>query len=159
MCRIGPWAPFTVDQARDRRERRGARHRPDAPGAERAEQARAQDYRGWVQERGLYFAATWDAAYKPLFSMNDAGDKPLEGAAIVARHGKGAFVYTGIGFFLAAARRRAGGLPLDGEPAGVGRRQVSEPEREIKWSRAYWIVIAIEVVVIVLLAVMAGVYS
>jgi len=36
---------------------------------------------------------------------------------------------------------------------------VSEPEREIKWSRAYWIVIAIEVVVIVLLAVMAGVYS
>ena len=39
------------------------------------------------------------AAYKPLFSANDPGDKPLEGAAIVARHGKGAFVYTGIAFF------------------------------------------------------------
>ena len=57
------------------------------------------DYRGWVQERGLYFAATWDPRYQPLFSTNDAGDPPLEGAAIVARHGKGAFVYTGIAFF------------------------------------------------------------
>lgn len=96
---IGP-APFTVDQGRVTDENAEVRViDPTHPALNVPNKLGPEDYRGWVQERGLYFAATWDAAYKPLFSMNDAGDKPLEGAAIVARHGKGAFVYTGIGFF------------------------------------------------------------
>ncbi len=96
---IGP-APFTVDQGRVTDENAELRAiDPAHPAFNAPNKLGPEDYRGWVQERGLYFAATWDAAYKPLFSANDPGDKPLEGAAIVARHGKGAFVYTGIAFF------------------------------------------------------------
>lgn len=57
------------------------------------------DFNDWVQERGLYFADNWDEAYTPLFSWNDTGEDPVKGALIVARHGKGQFVYTGISFF------------------------------------------------------------
>lgn len=57
------------------------------------------DFAGWVQERGLYFADHWDAQYKPLFVCNDPGESPLEGSVLIARHGKGVFVYTGLSFF------------------------------------------------------------
>jgi LmbE family N-acetylglucosaminyl deacetylase len=53
-----------------------------------------EDFRGWVQERGLYFPAEWDARYTPLLSSNDPGEKALAGGLLVAPHGKGTFVYT-----------------------------------------------------------------
>ena len=58
-----------------------------------------RDFDGWIQERGLYFAYEWDKRYQPLFSMNDPGEKPLQGSTLVTRYGKGAFVFTGISFF------------------------------------------------------------
>lgn len=65
------------------------------------------DYEGWVQERGIYFASTWDDRYQPLFSMNDPDESPLLGGALVARHGKGRYVYTGLAFF----RQLPAGVP------------------------------------------------
>ena len=59
----------------------------------------AEDWKGWPQERGLYFAHTWDAHYTPLLEMHDAGMPPLEGGLLVARYGKGTYIYTGISFF------------------------------------------------------------
>lgn len=57
------------------------------------------DFDNWVQERGLYFANNWDEKYTPLFSWADKGEDAQTGALIVAKHGKGQFVYTGISFF------------------------------------------------------------
>ena len=57
------------------------------------------DWEGWVQERGLYFADTWDAAYTPLLETGDPGETPLRGGVLVARHGRGTYVYTGLAFF------------------------------------------------------------
>ncbi|WP_426754610.1 PIG-L family deacetylase [Myxococcus sp. Y35] len=65
------------------------------------------DFEGWVQERGLYFASSWDGRYRPVFSMHDAGEAPLQGSLLVARHGKGTFVYTGLSFF----RQLPAGVP------------------------------------------------
>lgn len=65
------------------------------------------DFEGWVQERGLYFAASWDAAWTPLFRMNDPGEKALDGSLLVATHGKGTIVYTGLSFF----RQLPAGVP------------------------------------------------
>ncbi len=59
----------------------------------------AADFKDWVQERGLYFAQDWDKAYEPLLRGNDPGEEPSEGMLLFARHGKGAFVYTGLSFF------------------------------------------------------------
>jgi LmbE family N-acetylglucosaminyl deacetylase len=57
------------------------------------------DFDGWVQERGLYFATTWDAHYQPLFETHDPGEQPLTGATLCARYGKGAFVFTAFSWF------------------------------------------------------------
>ncbi len=58
-----------------------------------------EDFDNWVQERGLYFAANWSKEYTPLLSWADEGEDPQHGALIVAKHGKGQFIYTGISFF------------------------------------------------------------
>jgi hypothetical protein len=59
-----------------------------------------KDFEGWVQERGLYYPDRWDTVhYVPLLEMNDAGESPTKGALLVAKYGKGNFVYTGLVFF------------------------------------------------------------
>ncbi len=57
------------------------------------------DFHGWVQERGLYFARTWDPAWTPLLEMGDPGETPLRGGLLVAPFERGTVVYTGIAFF------------------------------------------------------------
>nr|WP_272211593.1 hypothetical protein [Marinicella sp. W31]MDC2877489.1 hypothetical protein [Marinicella sp. W31] len=56
----------------------------------------AEDWSGWHKERGLYFAADWDAAYQPLLAMHDADEKPLKGALVSARFGKGRHTHTSL---------------------------------------------------------------
>ena len=65
------------------------------------------DFDGWVQERGAYFPAKWDARYAPLLAMNDPGEKQPESSLLVARSGKGYFVYTSLSFF----RQLPAGVP------------------------------------------------
>jgi hypothetical protein len=65
------------------------------------------DWDQWVQERGLYFAGTWDKAYTPLIAWSDKDEEPLEGGLLVAKYGKGDVVYTGISFF----RQLPSGVP------------------------------------------------
>lgn len=59
----------------------------------------SDDFKGWVQERGAYFPAQWDAAYEPLFEMHDTDEEPLQGSTLYARYGKGNFIYTPLAFF------------------------------------------------------------
>ena len=66
------------------------------------------DFDGWVQERGAYFPSKWDEErYTALLAMSDAGEAPLKSSILVARHGQGHYVYTGIGFF----RQLPAGVP------------------------------------------------
>jgi hypothetical protein len=58
-----------------------------------------EDWKGWVQDRGLYFAHTWDSTYAAPLEMHDPGEAPLRGGLLVARVGKGTYVYTGLAFF------------------------------------------------------------
>ena len=65
------------------------------------------DFTGWVQERGLYYAESWDARYEPIFRTADPGEPPLLGGLLVARYGRGRYVYTGLAFF----RQLPAGVP------------------------------------------------
>lgn len=58
-----------------------------------------RDFEGWVQERGLYFWGQFDARYTPLLGMNDPGERETTGALVVAQHGRGTYIYTGLSFF------------------------------------------------------------
>ena len=57
------------------------------------------DFKDWVQERGLYFPEQWDERFTPLLATGDPGEAPLQGGLLVARHGRGHFVYTSLAWF------------------------------------------------------------
>ncbi len=65
------------------------------------------DMQGWVQERGLYFAQTWDPRYRTPLQLQDPGEALQSGALLVAPHGKGTYIYTGLAFF----RQLPAGVP------------------------------------------------
>ncbi len=66
------------------------------------------DFAGWVQERGLNFPSEWDHGhFTALLACSDPGEVPLQSGLLVARHGKGYFVYTGLSFF----RQLPAGVP------------------------------------------------
>jgi hypothetical protein len=105
--RIGPF-PLEVGRGRVTEER--APMTVLAPGHElltKPHRIDAKDFEGWIQERGLYYASTWDDRYTPIFAAADEGEEPLKGALLFAKHGKGRYVYTGLAFF----RQLPAGVP------------------------------------------------
>jgi LmbE family N-acetylglucosaminyl deacetylase len=71
----------------------------------------AADWRGWIQERGLYFARTWDTTYVPVLETHDSPaanpSVALQGGLLIAPLGRGTYVYTGLSFF----RQLPAGVP------------------------------------------------
>jgi hypothetical protein len=59
----------------------------------------AADFEDWVQERGLYYPNEWDENFEAILSANDPTEKPKNGGLLVAKYGKGHYIYTGIAFF------------------------------------------------------------
>lgn len=57
------------------------------------------DFKHWKQEQGLYYPNKWDSAFTPILSANDRDEKPKHGALLIAKHGKGHYIYTGLSFF------------------------------------------------------------
>jgi hypothetical protein len=71
----------------------------DHPVLRRPNRVGADDWKGWVQERGLYFARTWDKRYRAVLETHDPGEPALLGGLLIAPVGKGTYVYTGLSFF------------------------------------------------------------
>ena len=59
----------------------------------------SKDFEGWKQEQGLYYPSEWDKAFTPILAANDKGETPKKGAILVAKYGKGNYIYTGLSFF------------------------------------------------------------
>ncbi|NDI99236.1 PIG-L family deacetylase [Flavobacterium sp. LaA7.5] len=57
------------------------------------------DFKGWVQEQGLYYPDEWAKEFVPVLSAHDTGESPKKGALLVAQYGKGYYIYTGLSFF------------------------------------------------------------
>jgi LmbE family N-acetylglucosaminyl deacetylase len=80
------------------------------------------DWRGWVQERGLYFARSWDRRYQALLETNDPGEPPLRGGLLVGNVGKGTYVYTGLSFFRQLPAGVPGAFRLFANLLALGRK-------------------------------------
>jgi hypothetical protein len=106
-AQLGPF-PFRVTQDRVTDETAAVTPlAPDDALLNAPNRITAADFEGWVQERGLYFASEWDAHYTPLFASHDPGAPDLKGSTLVARHGKGTYVFTALAFF----RQLPAGVP------------------------------------------------
>ncbi|HYU33221.1 MAG TPA: PIG-L family deacetylase [Thermoanaerobaculia bacterium] len=125
----GKFAPFPLDIARphDRVTDETAAVTlldPKSPVFHVPNEIRPDDWNGWVQERGLYFAHTWDAAYVPLLSMRDPDGEPEQkGSLLVAPLGKGHYVYTGLAFFRQLPAGVPGAYRLFANLLGIGRER------------------------------------
>ncbi|GAB4496166.1 MAG: PIG-L family deacetylase [Saprospiraceae bacterium] len=99
MADLAPY-PMKLSRTRVTDETAEVRFRlPEHPVLNSPNKLTSKDFEGWVQERGLYFPSEWDAALEAPLSMNDPDEKPADGSLLVAKYGKGWYVYTGISFF------------------------------------------------------------
>ena len=85
-----------------------------------------EDWDGWVQERGLYFWGEWDPNYQPLLELQDPwpyNNEAKTGSLLIARHGKGTYVYTGLSLFRQLPAGIPGALRLWVNLLSLGRAQ------------------------------------
>ena len=73
--------------------------KPADPLLNRPNKITQDDFKGWVQERGLYFWTQFDSKYTPLLAMSDPGEPELNGGLVYTHYGKGTYIYTGLAFF------------------------------------------------------------
>lgn len=95
-------APFALKISRDRVTEENAEVRflaPDNPVLNTPNKITSDDFKGWKQEQGLYYPSEWDSNFTPILSANDKGETPKNGALLIAKYGKGYYVYTGLSFF------------------------------------------------------------
>ncbi len=88
-----------------------------------------KDFEGWVQERGLYFPNDWSKEFTPILSMHDKGESAKKGSLLVAKYGKGYFIYTGLSFFRELPAGVPGAFRLYTNLLSVGK---NNEEGEIK---------------------------
>ncbi len=72
----------------------------------------AKDFEGWVEQRGSKFLTTWDPRYKPLLETHDTGQAPQKGGWLVARHGKGLYIYCAYAWYRQLPYAVPGGVRL-----------------------------------------------
>jgi LmbE family N-acetylglucosaminyl deacetylase len=72
---------------------------PDSPLLNSPNKITLDDFKGWEQERGLYFWSTWDSRYQPVLGLTDPGEPESTGGLVYAHDGKGLYIYTGLSFF------------------------------------------------------------
>jgi LmbE family N-acetylglucosaminyl deacetylase len=65
------------------------------------------DFKDWIQERGLYYPREWDPQFRALLQSNDPGEAPLKGGLLVADYGRGHYIYTSMVWY----RELRGGVP------------------------------------------------
>ncbi len=98
----GGFAPYPVNMRGDRVTDENAPITvlvPDHPLFNFPNKITAEDWKGWSQERGLYFLSDWDPRYTPLLASSDAPRNQLKGGELIAQYGKGNYIYTAYAWF------------------------------------------------------------
>lgn len=117
-------APFPLKISRDRVTEEDAEVRflaPNHPVLNYPNKITVDDFKGWKQEQGLYYPSEWDNAFTPILSANDTGEKPKDGALLIAKYGKGNYIYTGLSFFRELPEGVSGAFRLIANMIAIGK--------------------------------------
>ena len=128
-------APLPLTLGRERVTEEEAEVRflaPEHPVLNTPNKITSDDFKGWVQERGLYFGLKWDDGFVPIISMNDKGEPARNGGLLIARYGKGFYVYTGLSFFRQLPEGVSGAYRLFANLVSLGNSsdQKSQPAKK-----------------------------
>jgi len=98
-AQIGPY-PFGVSGTRVTDENADMHILlPDNPVLNYPNKITSKDFQGWIQERSIYHADQIDSHYETPIGIHDPNEPESNGSLIIAKYGKGNFVYTGLVFF------------------------------------------------------------
>jgi LmbE family N-acetylglucosaminyl deacetylase len=106
--------------------------RPDHPILTTPNRITAEDFDGWVHDRGLYFFGDWDKRYIPLMETTDPGQEPQRGCLLVASYGRGTFLYSGLSFFRQIPEGVPGAIRLFANLLGFAEARILE---RVEWVR------------------------
>ena len=121
-------APYDLKLSRDRVTDENAEVRilnPDHELLSFPNKITSSDFDGWTQERGLYFPDEWSDEFTPLISLNDKGETPKDGSLLVAKHGKGHYIYTGLSFFREFPAGVSGAYRLFSNMLSIGKDNIN----------------------------------
>ncbi|MFD2514406.1 PIG-L deacetylase family protein [Pontibacter locisalis] len=130
--------PYPLKLSRDRVTVEGAEVRllkPDHPILNTPNKITKKDFEGWVQERGLYFPNEWSREYEAILSSNDPGEPARDGGLLVAKYGKGNYIYTGYSWFRELPAGVPGAYRLFANMISLGKNDTgsaSEAQNSIK---------------------------
>jgi LmbE family N-acetylglucosaminyl deacetylase len=117
----GPY-PFTIGRGRVTEEDSEVRFlKPQHRILNYPHKITAADFKGWVQERGLYFPSIWDEHYEPLLEMHDTREQALKGATLYAKYGKGHYIYSSLSFFRQLPAGNVGAAKLFFNMLSIGK--------------------------------------
>ena len=88
-----------------------------------------KDFEGWTQERGLYFPSEWGNEFTPILSMHDKNESPKDGSLLVAKHGKGYYIYTGLSFFREFPEGVSGAYRLFANMLSIGKEDLKHSDK------------------------------
>ena len=80
-----------------------------------------KDFEGWVQEQGLYYPDEWAKEFEPILSSHDKGESAKKGGLLVAKYGKGYYIYTGLSFFRELPEGVSGAYRLMANMIAIGK--------------------------------------
>ncbi len=126
--KVDKLAPFDLKLSRDRVTDENAEVRILNPNHELLNfpnKITKTDFDGWVQERGLYFPNEWSDEFTPILSLNDKGESAKNGSLLVAKHGKGYYIYTGLSFFREFPAGVSGAYRLFSNMLSIGKDNIN----------------------------------
>lgn len=96
---IGPYN-FTISRTRVTEENANVDFLlPDNAALNYPNKITKADFNNWIQERSTYEAEQMDSHFEALLSMHDVNEQPGNGSLVIAKYGKGNFVYASLVFF------------------------------------------------------------
>ncbi|MEN3322374.1 PIG-L family deacetylase [Mariniflexile soesokkakense] len=120
-------APYALKLSSDRVTDENAEVRflnPNHPLLNYPNKITQKDFEGWTQERGLYFPNSWANEFTPILSMNDKNETSKEGSLLVAKYGKGYYIYTGLSFFREFPEGVSGAYRLFANMLSIGKEDL-----------------------------------
>jgi hypothetical protein len=72
---------------------------PESPVLNWPNRITARDFDGWVEERGHGFMESWDPQYQAPLETHDPDQDPQKGGLLVAKTGKGTYVYVALALY------------------------------------------------------------
>jgi len=121
-------APYELKLSRDRVTDENAEVKflnPEHPILNFPNKVTQKDFEGWTQERGLYFPDKWAKEFTPILSMQDKGESAKKGSLLVAKHGKGYYIYTGLSFFREFPAGVSGAYRLFANMLSIGKDNIN----------------------------------